>query len=82
MTGATTSVSPSPNTITAGSTVETYESPGSIRVISSIPAAITSGPTVSGMRAPMRCARAPERADSASISAVTGSDAAPAASGD
>ena len=47
-----------------------------------IPAAITSGPTVSGIRGPIRCASAPERAENTSISAVTGSDAAPASIGE
>ena len=51
-------------------------------VISSIPAAITSGPIVSGTAGPIRCASAPERAEKSSISAVTGSEAAPAAIGE
>ncbi len=39
------------------------------------------GPSVSGIRGPIRWASAPERADSNSISAVIGSEDAPAASG-
>ena len=56
--------------------------PGSIWAISSIPSAITSGPTVSGIRGPIRWARAPERAENSSIRSVTGSEAAPAAIGE
>ena len=40
-----------------------------------------SGPTVRGRRGPIRCAIAPERAEKASISRVTGSEAAPASIG-
>ena len=81
MTGATTSDSPRPKTTTAGSTAPRYESPGSIPRIISIPTAITIGPSVSGSRGPIRWARAPARGDRKSISAVTGSEAAPAAIG-
>ena len=37
---------------------------------------------VSGIRAPIRCANAPERAENSSIRTVTGSEAAPAAIGE
>ena len=43
--------------------------------ISSIPAAHSSGPTVSGMRGPIRWPSSPARADSSSISTVVGSSA-------
>ena len=43
---------------------------------------MTSGPTVNGILGPIRWARAPARAESSSISAVIGSEAAPAASGE
>ena len=81
--GATASDRPSPNTTTAGQHVATYDASGSIRVISSRPAAATtSGPTVIGdARAdPLRQRAA--RADSSSISTVIGSSAAPAAIGE
>ena len=52
-----------------------------MRVSRSIAAATTSGPTVIGMRGPMRSARAPARADSRSIASVIGTVAAPACSG-
>ena len=42
---------------------------------------MTSGPTVSGRRAPIRWASAPARAEKTSISSVTGSEAAPASIG-
>ena len=48
----------------------------------SSPTATTSGPTVSGILGPIRCASAPERADSASMRAVTGRVAAPEAMGE
>ena len=50
----------------------------SISLIMNMPTATTIGPTVSGIRGPIRCASAPARGDSSSISAVTGSEAAPA----
>jgi len=53
-----------------------------MRVIISIPSAMTSGPMVSGIFAPTRWAKAPERAENRSIRTVTGSDAAPAAIGE
>ncbi len=71
---------PRPSTISAGSTSRQYPAPGVTRVISSIPAAHSSGPTVSGMRGPMRWPSSPERADSRSIRTVVGSSAVPAAS--
>ena len=40
-----------------------------------------SGPRVSGMRGPIRCASSPARAEPTSISAVTGSEAEPASIG-
>ena len=49
-----------------------------MRVISRVPAATSSGPTVICSRGPMRAANAPERADRASMSTVMGKVAAPA----
>ena len=43
-------------------------------------AATTKGPTVMGMRGPMRWASCPARADSASMITVIGNNAAPASS--
>ncbi len=40
-----------------------------------------SGPTVSGIRGPIRCASAPARAEPTSISAVIGRVEAPASTG-
>ena len=40
------------------------------------------GPTVIGMRGPIRCASAPMRAENSSIIAVSGSSDAPAAMGE
>ncbi len=54
----------------------------SIRTISRSPRAITAGPTVMGTRGPMRWARAPLRAEKASITNVSGMVAAPAARGE
>ena len=53
-----------------------------ILVMSSRPTAITKGPIVSGILAPIRCAKAPARGESTSIKAVTGKVAAPAAIGE
>ena len=52
-----------------------------MRVSSSIAAATRSGPTVIGIRGPMRSARAPARDDSSSMASVIGTVAAPACSG-
>ncbi len=68
-----------PITTVAGRTSRTYEADGPTRSISSVPAAHSSGPTVSGMRGPIRSPSSPERAESSSISTVVGSSAAPAA---
>ena len=51
------------------------------RVNSAIPAAITSGPTVICSRGPIRAESAADRADKASMIAVSGSSAVPASSG-
>ncbi len=53
-----------------------------MRSISSTPAAHSSGPTVSGIRGPIRLPRRPARADSASISTVIGTSAKPETSGE
>ena len=53
-----------------------------MRVMAKMPPAMTSGPAVMGKRGPMRWASAPARADRASMSRVTGSIDAPAASGE
>lgn len=76
--GATSTVMPAPITTMAGRTSRTYEASGPTRSISSVPAAHSSGPTVSGKRGPIRSPRAPAREDSSSIRAVVGSSAAPA----
>ena len=52
----------------------------STRANSTVPAPTMNGPTVIGSRGPMRCARAPIRAENASISTVIGISAAPASS--
>ena len=58
-----------------GSTVVTSnDRPDATRVNNSMPSATTIGPTVIGMRGPMRCASAPIRDDSSSIMIVTGSE--------
>ncbi len=49
-----------------------------MRANSASPAAITRGPMVICSRGPIRAARAPERADSASMITVTGSREMPA----
>ena len=64
VTGATTSIEPEPEHDDRGQHAREYASPGSMRDINSIPSAITIGPTVSGIRGPMRWASAPDRADS------------------
>jgi hypothetical protein len=61
-----------------GSTEPTYESPAWIPRIITIPTAIRIGPRVSGRRGPIRVGGA--RGDRTSISAVIGSEAAPAGS--
>lgn len=76
--GATRAAMPRPITSSAGSTSRTYGAPGPTRSISSIPAAHSSGPKVSGIRGPIRSPSCAERADSSSIRAVVGSRAAPA----
>src|SRR3954447_20523512 len=76
--GATRVTMPAPRTSSAGRMSARYEAPGPTRSISSIPAAHSSGPTVSGMRGPIRSARAPERAENSSIRALVGSRAVPA----
>jgi hypothetical protein len=49
--------------------------------MSSSPPAASSGPAVISGRGPIRCARAPARAEKSSISTVTGNSAVPASSG-
>ena len=82
MSGATVSASPLPKTTTAGSTVVRYDTPGSIRVINSSPMATTHGPTVIGKRGPIRCARAPARAENSNMMMVSGNSDAPASNGE
>ena len=52
-----------------------------MRCISMTAMAQIRGPTVIGIRGPMRCANCPKRADSSSMITVTGSRAVPAAKG-
>src|SRR6266508_1832951 len=75
--GATVATRPSPRTTTGGSTSAKYDAPGPIRPSSRNPAAISSGPTVIGVRGPIRPASCPARPDRPSISSVIGSRAAP-----
>ena len=82
MSGATTAHRPSPNTTTAGSTSARYDGCGPMRVISTIPRAATTSPTVIGIRGPIRCASPPARAESKSIKIVAGTSDAPAAIGE
>ena len=80
--GATIRASPSANTTTAGNTSATYVAVAPIRVIMTTPTAHTSGPSVIGSRGPIRSANWPARAESSSITTVTGSNATPASSGE
>src|SRR5690606_23264841 len=80
--GATTADSPSPNTVTAGRTCNTYEEPGPIVLMSRNPAPATRMPIVIGPRGPCLLASSPADGDSSSIRPVTGSSADAAATGE
>ena len=69
-------------TIAAGNTPFQYETPGSSNENNAMPAPAITGPTVIGIRGPIRCASAPMRAENSSIIAVSGSSDAPAAMGE
>lgn len=78
--GATRAVMPSPSTSRAGSTSTTYEASSPTRSINSMPAAHSSGPTVSGILGPIRSPSSPALAERSSIRTVVGSRAVPAPS--
>src|SRR5207244_895136 len=80
--GATVMVIPKPMVRMAGKNVVQYEPPIDGTASSAIPAAATSGPTVSGMRGPMRSASAPAPRERMVIVATKGSSAAPARAGE
>ncbi len=76
--GATRVTMPVPITSSAGTTSARYEASWPTRSIISIAAAHSNGPTVRGMRGPIRWASSPERAENRSIRTVVGSRAVPA----
>src|SRR4051795_2332740 len=80
--GATVSASPRPSPMVPGRMSVRYEASGPIRASERTPRAATSGPTVMGIRGPIRCPSAPPRADRNSMMIVTGSSAAPDAIGE
>ena len=79
--GETVSVMPAPNTTIAGNTSVSHDAPGPTRSRSSSPHAATSGPTVIGIRGPIRPARRPTRAENSNMITVSGSSVVPAATG-
>ena len=78
--GATVMARPRPSSTVPGRTAVRYRSPGPTWASQAMPAAVTSGPTVIGSRAPMRWARAPLDEDSSNMSTVIGSSPTPASS--
>src|SRR5271163_5339189 len=76
--GATLIAIPTPKTTTAGKNVLQYEPPIPGREKSAKPAAATSGPTVSGNRAPYRATSPPDQRESTKTNRISGSKAAPA----
>ncbi len=79
--GATKNAPPMPSSSAAGKYVVQYEPPMPGSANATNPAAATSAPTTSGMRAPMCAVSPPDQRDSVNISTTNGSSAPPAAVG-
>ncbi len=79
--GATKHTAPSPSSTAAGKYVVQYDPPSPGSAYAAKPAAASSAPAMSGMRAPMRATRPPDQRESVNMSTMNGSPAAPAAVG-
>ena len=79
--GATIRARPRANTVSPGSTSRHQVTSGPTTISQIVPAAITIGPNVIGIRGPIRWPSAPPRAARASITTVTGSVARPGLEG-